>query len=85
MSTTSNKPDLTNQSNVLAISQRVGASWRCLFASTDAMGQPTLVETIEVSSDRALSLNFLMQNNQLKHTPFFPAPQQFAGLQHCLT
>ena len=54
MSTTSNQPDPHND-HLIAIAQRSGNAWRCLFATTDAIGQPSVVETIEVANDSELA------------------------------
>jgi len=54
MSTQSTHSNQNGNDNLIAITQRVGKSWRCLFASTNENGRPTVLETVQVEGDGAL-------------------------------
>ncbi|MBT4529679.1 MAG: hypothetical protein HOC27_00600 [Phycisphaerae bacterium] len=55
MSTPTNQHDSNNPENTIAIAQRVGGSWRCLFATTDDSGQPTILDALELVNEKALA------------------------------
>jgi hypothetical protein len=53
MSTHTSHPD-RNGNDLIAVTQRVGSAWRCLFASSHQGDRSTVLETIEVDGDHAL-------------------------------
>ena len=54
MSTLTQQPEYSNNGNLIAITQRVGETWKCLFASLADDSRPTIIETKEVRGNAAL-------------------------------
>ena len=54
MSDLSQQPQYSKSGNIIAITQRVGETWKCLFASLADDSRPTITKTKEVRGDAAL-------------------------------
>ena len=54
MNTHDIQPDSTSNDAVIAITHQVGTTWRCLFATIDENGVPSVEETTEVTGESGL-------------------------------
>ena len=62
MSTTSIQADRFTNENLVAVTQRVGPTWRCLLATTSDTTSPVILETVELHGD--VALNEYLQSKQ---------------------